>query len=50
MEARLKRVKNGRLYLIPASADTRGHGTTGNPKCYTRQLAEFLQGLPAAVR
>ncbi len=26
----MKRVKNGQLLLIPASAETRGHGTTGN--------------------
>jgi homoserine O-acetyltransferase/O-succinyltransferase len=46
MERELKRVKNGRLYLIPASADTRGHGTTGMAKLYARQLQEFLQGVP----
>ena len=28
-EAALKRVKNGKLYLIPASDETRGHLTTG---------------------
>ena len=28
MERELKRVKNGKLYLIPASDETRGHGTT----------------------
>lgn len=49
-EKAMTQVKNGSLYLIPASADTRGHGTTGNPKWYARQLAEFLQSLPAAVR
>jgi homoserine O-acetyltransferase len=49
-EKAMKQVKNGSLYLIPASEETRGHGTTGNPKFYTKQLAEFLQGLPAAVR
>ena len=49
-EKAMKQVKNGSLYLIPASKDTRGHGTTGNAKFYTKQLAEFLQGLPAAVR
>ena len=46
-DAAMKRVKNGKLYLIPASTETRGHGTTGNAKFYTKQLAEFLQGLPA---
>ena len=28
--AAMKRVKNGRLFLIPASSETRGHLTTGN--------------------
>jgi homoserine O-acetyltransferase/O-succinyltransferase len=46
MERELKRVKNGRLHLIPASEDTRGHGTTGMAKLYARQLQEFLQGVP----
>ena len=32
MERELKRVKNGKLLLIPASEDTRGHGTTGMAK------------------
>jgi len=47
MDAEMKRVKNGKLYLIPASADTAGHGTTGNAKWYKAQLAEVLNG-PAA--
>ena len=46
MERELKRVKNGRLYLIPASEDTRGHGTTGNSKFWAKQLGEFLQTVP----
>jgi homoserine O-acetyltransferase len=46
----MKQVKNGSIYLIPASIDTRGHGTTGNAKLYTKPLAEFLNGLPAATR
>jgi len=49
-EAAMKQVKGSRLYLIPASTETRGHGTTGNAKFYAKPLAEFLQGLPAAVR
>jgi hypothetical protein len=28
LDREIKRVKNGRMYLIPASAETRGHGTT----------------------
>jgi homoserine O-acetyltransferase len=42
----MKRVKNGKLYLIPASDQTSGHLTTGNAKFYKRQLAEFLQTVP----
>jgi homoserine O-acetyltransferase/O-succinyltransferase len=45
-DAALKRVKNGRLYLIPASAETRGHLTTGNARFYTQQLRELLQTAP----
>jgi hypothetical protein len=39
----MKRVKNGRLYLIPASGQTSGHLTTGNARFYKQQLQEFLQ-------
>jgi homoserine O-acetyltransferase len=45
-ERAIKRVKNGRLYLIPASEDTRGHGTPGLAKFYKPQLVEFLQAVP----
>jgi homoserine O-acetyltransferase len=46
MERELERVKNGRLYLIPATADTRGHGTVGMPKFWKQQVQEFLQAVP----
>ena len=42
----LKQVKNGTLYLIPASAQTSGHLTTGNAKFYVGQLRELLQTAP----
>ena len=45
-DAAMKRVKNGRIFLIPASTDTRGHLTTGNASFYTRQLQELLQTAP----
>jgi homoserine O-acetyltransferase/O-succinyltransferase len=45
-EAAVKRIKNGRIYLIPASTETRGHLTTGNAKFYTEQLRELLQFAP----
>ena len=46
MERELKRVKNGRLYLIPASEDTRGHGTTALAKFWKQQLQELLASAP----
>ena len=46
MDNALKQVKYGRLYLIPASQETRGHGTTGMAKFYVKPLAELLQGGP----
>ena len=46
MERELRRVKNGKLFLIPASENTAGHGTTGSAKHYTQALREFLAGVP----
>jgi homoserine O-acetyltransferase len=46
MEGELKRVKGGRLYLIPASEETRGHLTTGMAKVWQQQLREFLASVP----
>lgn len=46
MEREIKRVKNGKLYMIPASDDTRGHGTTGFAKFYKQQLKELLDTAP----
>ncbi len=45
-EAALKRIRNARLYLIPASAETRGHLTTGNAAFYKQQLLQLLQTAP----
>ncbi len=42
----LKQVKNARLHLIPASEETRGHGTTGMAKFYTKALRELLEQAP----
>ncbi len=42
LDREIKRVKNGRVYLIPASTETRGHGTTGMAKFYKPQLDAFL--------
>jgi homoserine O-acetyltransferase len=46
MAEAMKRVKNGQMLLIPASAETRGHGTTGMAKFWKQQLAEFLASVP----
>jgi homoserine O-acetyltransferase len=45
-DAAIKRIKNGRLYLIPASTETRGHLTTGNAKFYKQQLQDLLATAP----
>lgn len=46
MERALKRVAGGRLLLIPASEETRGHGTTGMAKFYAKALQELLDAAP----
>ena len=46
MDREIKRVKNGRVLLIPNSAFTAGHGTTGQAKFWKQQLVDFLQSLP----
>jgi homoserine O-acetyltransferase len=46
LEREMKRVRNGRILLIPASENTAGHGTTGMAKFYQRELAEILQSAP----
>jgi len=45
-EAAVRQIKNGRIYLIPASTETRGHLTTGNAKFYAQQLRDLLQTAP----
>jgi homoserine O-acetyltransferase len=45
-ETAIKQVKNGRLLVIPASAETRGHGTTASAKFFANELAAFLQAVP----
>ncbi|MBI1775647.1 MAG: alpha/beta fold hydrolase [Proteobacteria bacterium] len=46
MERELKRVKSGKLYLIQASEETRGHGTTGMAKFWKQQVQDLLQTVP----
>ncbi|MSQ51006.1 MAG: hypothetical protein EXR28_03865 [Betaproteobacteria bacterium] len=42
----IRRVKNGRVLLIPASDQTAGHGTTGQAKFWKEALAEVLRTAP----
>jgi homoserine O-acetyltransferase len=46
MDQSLKRIKNARLLLIPASTETPGHGTTAMAKFWQQQLHDFLSTVP----
>jgi homoserine O-acetyltransferase len=43
MEQAMKRVKAGRYVLLPITAESRGHGTTGNTRLWKRYVTELLQ-------
>jgi homoserine O-acetyltransferase len=45
-ERAMRQLKNARLYLIPASVETRGHGTASMAKFYEDQLRELLATTP----
>jgi homoserine O-acetyltransferase len=40
----VRRLKDARYYEIPASAETRGHGTTGAARWWADELKRFLDG------
>ena len=46
LDREIKRVKNGRVLLIPASDQTAGHGTTAQARFWKQDLAELLQSTP----
>ncbi|HMA49948.1 MAG TPA: alpha/beta fold hydrolase [Magnetospirillaceae bacterium] len=46
MDKYLAQVKGAKLLLVPASTETRGHGTLVMAKFYAGPLKEFLAGLP----
>lgn len=48
MDREIKRVKNGQVLLIPASADTRGHATLAMAKSYAKEIAALLASAPRA--
>jgi homoserine O-acetyltransferase len=45
-EAAIRKLKNSRYYLIPASPQTRGHGTTGNVALWQAAFTEWLATVP----
>ena len=46
LQNEIKRVKNGRILLIPGSENTAGHGTTGQAKNWKAGFAEWFGGVP----
>lgn len=46
-EREMKRIAKGGVYMIPASPESSGHGTTGSAaRLYGQPLATFLEGVP----
>jgi homoserine O-acetyltransferase/O-succinyltransferase len=48
LEREIKRVKNGRYYQIPGSAQTVGHGTSGQAKWWKQLLPDLLNEASAS--
>ena len=46
LDREIKRVKNGRAYVIPASEQTLGHGTTANARFWKQELEQVLKTAP----
>lgn len=50
LDREIKRVKNGRVLLIPASENTFGHSTTGQARFWKEALGEVLRDAPRRGR
>jgi homoserine O-acetyltransferase len=50
LDGEIKRVKNGRVLLIPASDQTAGHGTVLQAKFWKKELGELLQATPRLAK
>lgn len=50
LDREIKRVKNGRVLLIPASEQTAGHGTTAQARFWKKELGELLQTAPRRAK
>jgi homoserine O-acetyltransferase len=46
LDREIKRVRNGRVLLIPASEQTLGHGTTSQARFYKAELEALLKAAP----
>ena len=46
MDKEIKRLKNARYFLIPASYQTAGHGTTAQARFWKSELVELLKNTP----
>ena len=46
LERAFARIENGHYVVIPASVETRGHGTTGYAKFWKDELAALLESAP----
>jgi len=46
LDREIRRVKHGRVLLIPGSPETAGHGTTAQAKFWKKQLGELLETAP----
>ena len=44
----IQRIKNARYYQIPASAQTRGHGTSGDARWWKQLLGDLLSDASTA--
>jgi homoserine O-acetyltransferase len=50
LDREIKRVKSGRVLLIPGSDQTAGHGTTAQARFWKQPLAELLQSAPRRTK
>jgi homoserine O-acetyltransferase len=50
MEKVMQRLPNARLFLIPASDQTAGHGTTGQAKWWKHEVEALLKAAPRTSR
>ena len=46
LDREIKRVKNGKVLLIPGSEKTIGHGTTSRAQFWKKELGELLESAP----